>query len=132
MKSDILLTNIYQYLPTAIMRRNPGEAQMQTKTGVRGQSPCLLLFKHSPLGSSPALNTRPLGLVPGGFGHPEVVHLGSPEIRPWGWVVGALGVDGGGSASTPSKCLKASEKSAFRPPQGCASGSLWANISHYW
>ena len=32
------------------MRRNPGEAQRPTKTGVRGQSPRL----HSPLGSSPA------------------------------------------------------------------------------
>ena len=28
--------------------------------------------------------------------------------------------------------LKASEMLAFRPPQGCASGSLWENISHYW
>jgi hypothetical protein len=43
------------------MRRNPGQAQRPTKTGERGQSPRL----HLPLGSSPALNTRPLGLVPG-------------------------------------------------------------------
>ena len=28
--------------------------------------------------------------------------------------------------------LKASEKSAFRLPQGCASGSLGENMSHYW
>ena len=37
----------------------------------------------------------------------------------------ALGAGGGGSAPTPTVDLKVSEKSAFGPPRGCASGSLW-------
>ena len=48
---------------------------------------------------------------------------GSPEIRPWGWVVGAL------PPHPRTVDLKVSEMSAFRPPQGCASGSLGNNIN---
>ena len=49
--------------------------------------------------------------------------LGSPEIRPWGWVVGAL------PPHPRTVDLKVSEMSAFGHPRGCASGSLWVNIS---
>ena len=48
--------------------------------------------------------------------------LGSPEIGPWGWVVGAL------PPHPRNVNLKVSEMSAFGPPRGCASGSLWGNI----
>ena len=44
-------------------------------------------------------------------------------VEPWGWVVGAL------PPHPRTVDLKVSEMSAFGPPRGCASGSLWVKIN---
>ena len=52
--------------------------------------------------------------------------LGVERQAPLGWVVGAL------PPHPRTVDLKVSKMSAFGPPQGCASGSLWGNINKYW
>ena len=86
------------------MRRNPGEAQRPTKTGVRGQSPRF----HSAFGPRPRVRRSELGKYQTKTGT-------SAAFRQPG--DSALGVGGGGSAPTPPKCR----------PKGLRNVGLWAS-----
>ena len=52
----------------------------------------------------------------------ENTAFGSEHYSALGWLVGAL------PPHPRTVDLKVSEMSAFGPPRGCASGSLWVNI----